>query len=412
MTQSPSHLSQLKDFLSYLTTIKGDLSNITAPPFVLAPKSVTEIPACWGERHSLFLQPAQEADPARRALLVLKNFLCSQKRQVVVDPDGGVGGARKPLNAFLGELFVGTFEGADGDGDGSATTRLVCEQVSHRPPVTACVLYNAARGVSSAACVAQETTYGPAAGVRVRQRGHAVVRDDANGESHLVTLPTVAVKGLLTGRPYPELEGTCYISSSSGFLATIEFGGKKALLGLGSRNSVRAEVSSIRDGGRVLFEISGQWSGRLTVKDVVHGTVMEEFDVDDEPLTELKIKPLEEQSPWESRRAWSKVIEGIHAGDMRLIGDEKNKIEDAQREIRLAEEKVGIEWPRLFFQQCDQSEEYTLLARAIPDEAVTNLSQERTAGTWKFIGVGPAEALIDEGIYHRSLEPTGQVNEE
>ncbi|KAI0436518.1 hypothetical protein F4803DRAFT_541990 [Xylaria telfairii] len=49
-----SQLPQLRHFLTYLLTIKGDLSNITAPPFVLPPISATEIPASWASRHTLF----------------------------------------------------------------------------------------------------------------------------------------------------------------------------------------------------------------------------------------------------------------------------------------------------------------------------------------------------------------------
>ncbi|KAI1411352.1 hypothetical protein F5Y13DRAFT_165534 [Hypoxylon sp. FL1857] len=230
MTKSQSNISQLKDFLSYLATVKGDLSNITAPPFVLSPKSVTEIPAAWAERHDLFLQPAVENDPARRSLLILKNFLCSLKRQVYTatgsEQDSDSGGAKKPLNAFLGELFLGTFEGSDG-----SMTQLICEQVSHHPPVTACFLYNKTYGISSSGYVAQETTFSPVSGVRVRQIGHVLIRDEAHSESRLMTLPTMTVRGLLTGSPYPELEDTCYISSSSGYLATINFQGKSTILG-------------------------------------------------------------------------------------------------------------------------------------------------------------------------------------
>ncbi|KAI1080553.1 hypothetical protein F5B20DRAFT_539724 [Whalleya microplaca] len=406
-SQSQSHFSQLKDFLSHLTTVKGDLSNITAPPFVLSPKSVTEIPASWAERHELFLRPAREDDPARRALLVLKNFLCSLKRQTYTEAasEESDGGVKKPLNAFLGELFLGTFEARDG-----STSQFISEQVSHHPPVTASFLYNKTHGISSSGYVAQETTFSPTSGVRVRQIGHAIIRDEMHKESHLITLPTMVIKGLLTGRPYPELEGTCYISSSSGYLATIEFEGKKAF-GLGSKNSVHAEVSNIRDGGKIIFEVHGQWNGRLRIKDAVHGRMIERLDVDEEPLTELKVKPLEEQSPWESRRAWAKVIEGIQKGDMHLTSDEKNKIEDAQRELRSAEEQAGIEWPRAFFRKHDSSEEFALLASVIPDKGVINLDQERTAGVWQFVGIGPAEALLHEGVYHRSLEPTGQVKD-
>ncbi|KAI1140629.1 Oxysterol-binding protein [Hypoxylon sp. FL0543] len=413
MTKSQSNISQLKDFLSYLTTVNGDLSNITAPPFLLSPKSVTEISATWAERHDLFLQPALEDDPARRALLVLKNFLCSLKRQVYTaagsEQDScnrDSGSAKKPLNAFLGELFLGTFEDSDG-----STTRLICEQVSHHPPVTACFLYNKVHGISSSGYVAQETTFNPVSGVRVRQIGHIIIRDEVHRESHLMTLPTIAVKGLLTGHPYPELEGTCYISSSSGYLATIDFQGK-SVLGYGTKNSVHAEVSNIRAAGRTLFETSGQWDRRLTITDTIDGCELETFDVDDIPLTELRTKSLEEQSPWESRRAWSKVVEGIADADMQIVSNEKNAIENAQRDMRAVEEQVGAEWPRLFFWNDKASQEFTLLAKTIPDEAARNLDVERTAGVWKFIGVRAAEALLADGVYHRSVEPTGQIQED
>ncbi|OTB02845.1 hypothetical protein M426DRAFT_322270 [Hypoxylon sp. CI-4A] len=412
MAKSQSNFSQLKDFLTYLATIKGDLSNITAPPFVLSTKSVTEIPACWAERHDLFLQPAREDDPARRALLILKNFLCSLERQAYTaattdqgtsDGDGDGGGTKKPLNAFLGELFLGTFEGHD-----DSRTRLICEQVSHHPPVTACVLYNQDHGISSSGYIAQETSFSPTSGVKVNQIGHVIIRDEAHEESHLMTLPTLAIKGLLTGRPYPELEGTCYISSSSGYLATIDFHGR-SMLGGGTRNSVHAEVSNIRDDGKTIFKISGQWNGRLVVTDGISGNELEDFDVNDVPLTELSIKPLEDQSPWESRRAWAKVVEGINDGNMHTVGDEKNAIEKAQREMRAAEERSGIEWPRVFFRSDNDSQEFALLAKVIPDEAVRKLDQGRTAGVWKFIEIGPAEALLSDGVYHKALEPTGQV---
>ncbi|KAI3321558.1 Oxysterol-binding protein [Xylariaceae sp. AK1471] len=409
MTKSQfTGLSQMKDFLSYLTTVSGDLSNITAPPFVLSPKSVTEIPASWAARHDLFLGPAHEDDAARRALLVLKNSLCSLKSQVY-DTTGSDAGPKKPLNAFLGELFIGEFAGADGDGDGESSTRLISEQVSHHPPVTACVLYNRKLGISSTGYVAQETTFSPTSGVRVQQIGHAIIRDETHRESHLRTLPTITIKGLFTGYPYPELEGTCYISSSSGYLSTIEFGGKKTWLGAGPKNSVRAELTNVREGGKKVFEVTGQWNGRLTVRDGVDGSVIEEFDVDDVPLSKVKVQPVEKQSPWESRRAWAKVMEGIRKGNMNMVISEKNKIEEAQRQMRQVEKRLGSQWPTMFFRKETDSREFALLAKAIPDHKVRELWQNRTAGVWKFVGIEPAEASISEGVYHRNLEPIGQI---
>lgn len=404
MTKSQSNLSQLKDFLGYLSTVRGDLSNITAPPFVLSPKSVTEIPASWAERHKLFLQPVLEDDPAQRALLILKNFLCSLKRQVyTAASEGSDGGAKKPLNAFLGELFLGTFE----DAESGSKTQLITEQVSHHPPVTACFLYNKDHAISSSGYVAQETSFSATSGVTIKQVGYAIIRDEKHQESHLMTLPVMAIKGLLAGKPYPELEGTCYISSSSGFLATIDFAGKKAL-GFGTKNCVSAELSNIRDGGNVIYGVDGQWNGNLIIKDSSTGTKIEEFDVDDVPYTELKVKPIAEQSPWESRRAWGPVLKGLEAGDLQMINDEKSQIEEAQREMRAAEEQAGVEWHRVFFQNSDTNEEFDILARAIPDLEAKSLRKARTAGVWKFVGVAAAERILESGVYHTALEPTGQ----
>ncbi|RYP76755.1 hypothetical protein DL770_007165 [Monosporascus sp. CRB-9-2] len=397
MAKSQSKSSQLKEFLSYLATVKGDLSNITAPPSMLSPKSVTEIPASWAERHELFLQPPQEQDPARRALLVLKNYLCSLKRQAYTaasasgDSDGG-GGARKPLNAFLGELFLGTFR-AD---DGSSETQLIAEQVSHHPPVTACFMYNKKHGISSSGYVAQETSFSPTSGVQVKQIGHSIIRDEKHRESHLMTMPTMLVKGLLTGSPYPELEGACYICSSSGYLATIEFDGKNSL-GIGTKNSVSARITNAKDGGKAVFEISGQWNARLKITDCMSGGVIEEFGVDDIPLAELNVKTPEEQSPWESRRAWTEVIDGISEGNTQKVSEAKNRIEEAQRGMRDAEKVAGIQWPTVFFQKSEGSQEFELLAKIIPDKSAASLQPERTAGVWKFIGVGLAERLLADG---------------
>ena len=106
MTDLSSNRSALKDFIGTIASVQGDLSNITAPPFLLAEHSTAEIPLYWANHPKLFVAPALAEDPAERALLILKWFLGSLKNQQYAgrDPSEGV---KKPLNAFLGELFVG-----------------------------------------------------------------------------------------------------------------------------------------------------------------------------------------------------------------------------------------------------------------------------------------------------------------
>ena len=105
-----------------ISAIRGDLSNITAPPFVLDTKSAVELPSFWAERPSVFVAPAASKDPAERALLVLRWFISSLRNQQYAgrSPTAGV---KKPINAFLGELFLAKWE------DEAGLTRLVSEQV-------------------------------------------------------------------------------------------------------------------------------------------------------------------------------------------------------------------------------------------------------------------------------------------
>ena len=101
---------------------------------------MTEFSAYWAEHPSLLVAPAKEADPALRALLVLKWFLSTLKQQYSSRNDK-LGSEKKPLNPSLGELFLGTWS------DDAGETELISEQVSHHPPVTAYCIRNAKHGV-------------------------------------------------------------------------------------------------------------------------------------------------------------------------------------------------------------------------------------------------------------------------
>lgn len=153
----------MKQFLASVSSVRGDLSNITAPPFLLAQKSAVEFPATWCEHPSILVAPALEPNVEKRALLVLKWYLSALKAQQY-HTGHEADGVKKPLNAFLGELFLAEWNDAK-----AGKTKLVSEQVrsvclvlaceqgsqlstnkpvySHHPPVTACYLWNEKHGV-------------------------------------------------------------------------------------------------------------------------------------------------------------------------------------------------------------------------------------------------------------------------
>ena len=76
----------------------------------------------------MFVAPASEQDPAKRAMLVLKWFLSTLKQQYS-SRNEKLGSEKKPLNPFLGELFLGRWE------DDAGTTQLVSEQVRQVVPI-------------------------------------------------------------------------------------------------------------------------------------------------------------------------------------------------------------------------------------------------------------------------------------
>lgn len=88
------------------------------------------------------MAPANEPDPEKRALAVLKWFLSTLHQQYCSRSEK-LGSEKKPLNPFLGELFLGKWEGDANVGE----TTLISEQVSHHPPATAYAIRNEKHGV-------------------------------------------------------------------------------------------------------------------------------------------------------------------------------------------------------------------------------------------------------------------------
>ncbi|KAF2839027.1 Oxysterol-binding protein [Patellaria atrata CBS 101060] len=391
-TSTGPNNSGLKSFLASLSTVKGNLSNITAPPFLLAPHSTTSLPQYQANRPSLFVAPALEPRTDKRALLVLKRFLASLRGQQYAGSDES-DGVKKPLNAFLGELFLGSFEE-----DGVGEIELVVEQVSHHPPVTACYLYNARHGVSSQGFAAQEVSF--SGSVSVKQRGYTIVRLERFEEDYLVPLPDVKVKGVLGGVMYPEITGAYAIVGSSGFVSEIQFG-EKGFLGGGERNGFEARVFAAEKREDVLFTVEGRWDERFTVRDGRTGETMEVYDTRTALTTQIRVADIAEQDPWESRRAWGCVIDAMKRSDMQATANEKSILENGQREMRNQEQAENRQWKPVFFKKVSKDRIYEKLAGM----AKTNITVDREGGIWKV----DLEAILNaRRPFHDGMTPRNQ----
>lgn len=355
-----------------MASFNGDLSQMTAPAFILSTTSLTEFSAYWAEMPSLLVAPAAEKNPEQRMALVLKWFLSTLKQQYA-SRNEKLGSEKKPLNPFLGELFLGRWE------DDAGETQLVSEQVSHHPPVTAYSIWNDKHGVRLQGYNAQKASFGRT--INVRQVGHAILHLDEYNEDYLITLPALHIEGLITGSPFVELNGNSYIVSSSGYTAKIDYSGAGWVSG--SKNSLKATVfphGKEKSKSDHLFTAEGSWTDSFVIKDAKKDPVIS-YNAKKEPKTPLKVASIEEQDPLETRRAWSKVAVAIQKGDMKTTSHEKTVIEESQRNLRKQEQSEGREWERVFFSNVKSLAIGEKLMKEVPHGS---LEADQTSGVWVF----------------------------
>ncbi len=112
----------------------------------------------------------------------------------------------------------------------------------------------------------------------------------------------------MSGYPFPQLEKSTYITSSSGYTARIDFSGRTWLRG--KKNSIHANLF-LDKGSEPLYTVEGQWTGSFTIKDAKSGTEIESYDTRASEITLPTVAPLEQQDPLEVRKAWRLVAQAI-----------------------------------------------------------------------------------------------------
>ncbi len=177
-----------------------------------------------------------------------------------------------------------------------------------------------------------------------------------------------------------ELNESTYITSSSGFTAKIEYSGRGWVSG--KKNSFTAVLYPTGKEKKILYNVRGQWNKSFEIREgsSKSGALIETFNADASPTVPLKIAPLDQQDPMESRRAWSKVAAAIAVGDMDTTGIEKSKIENEQRALRLKEQSEGRTWDRRYFSKVEKDPMLDKLSPVIG----LNPEADKTGGIWRF----------------------------
>lgn len=350
-------------FLKSIGSFNGDLLSLTAPAFILLSTSLTEYSQYWAEHPDLLIEPSLlgsggsdkaeiEATTLKRIIATTRYFISTLRSQYCSRLESE-GSEKKPLNPFLGEVFVGKWESED-----LGSTTLLSEQVSHHPPITAYHIENKKNNVSLQGYNQVKATIS-ATSLNVKQFGHALLKYE--NESYLITLPPLHIEGMISASPFVELDGTSFIQASNGYIVQIDYTGRGYFSG--KKNTFKARIFdsslAMQDKKNALVTISGQWSGKSYIKKgSVAPTSSDElfYDALASNKVPIIVKPIEEQNNLESRKAWSKVAKAVSESNFDELTKEKSIIENAQRDLRKSEEESGIKWNPRWFNLVDYSE--------------------------------------------------------
>uniref|UniRef100_A0AAV2MFL3 Oxysterol-binding protein n=1 Tax=Knipowitschia caucasica TaxID=637954 RepID=A0AAV2MFL3_KNICA len=344
-------LSQLKQGM--------DLTRVVLPTFILEKRSLLEMYADFLCHADMFLSITSGRSPEERMVRVLEYYLTSfhEGRKGAV--------AKKPYNPVLGETFHCSWrvpaervkgprhtaaprQSVEGSGSPAQSyrVRFVAEQVSHHPPVSGFYCECPEKKICVNAHVWTKSKF-MGVSVGVSMVGEGVLYLLEHGEQYVFTLPCAYARSILTV-PWVELGGKVTIScAQTGYQAAVTFH-TKPFYG-GKTHRVSAEV---RHGhtGAVVCRAQGEWNGVLEFTSSSGETRV--LDTQRLPVRRKKIRPLEQQSPHESRRLWQHVTEALKAGNMEQATEHKHHLEERQRSDERQRAAAKTSWtPKHFIKQ-------------------------------------------------------------
>ncbi|KAM9852596.1 oxysterol-binding protein-related protein 10-like [Aulostomus maculatus] len=340
-------LSQLK--------LGMDLTRVVLPTFILEKRSLLEMYANFMAHPDMFLSITSGSTPEERIIRFVEYYLTAfhEGRKGAV--------AKKPYNPILGENFLCSWyvprdrvrslratscsgphsvpsttpattgssqRGPGGCGRGTSDcyqVRFVAEQVSHHPPVSGFYCECREKKMCVNAHVWTKSKFlGMSVGVSMV--GEGVLYLSEHDEEYVFTLPCAYARSILTV-PWVELGGKVTINcAKSGYSATVTFH-TKPFYG-GKVHRVTAEVKHNQT-GTLVCKAQGEWNGMLEF--TYSNGENKVIDTSKLAVIKKRIRPLEQQSQYESRRLWQHVTASLKAGNMDAATEHKHLLEEKQR---------------------------------------------------------------------------------
>lgn len=335
-----------------------DLTKITLPTFILEHRSLLEMFADFLAYPDLWLAIADGPTAEDRMISCLKWYLTSFRagRNPII--------AKKPYNPILGEIFKCYYDmeylypedGNDTANNGPVPwakerdVQILCEQVSHHPPVSAFYVENSLKNISMNGYVWTKSKFlGLSIGVSLI--GKAVISVLDYNEQYTITFPSCYGRSILT-TPWMELGGKTQITSTNGFTADIKFH-TKPFYG-GKKHCIDACVTApgAKSNRKPIVCIKGEWNG------VLEGQWTPSYDkhnftIDTSKLNtrEKIIRPIDQQNQLESRNLWRNVTYYLFKNDVRKATKHKFALEQKQRDEERERINTKSLWKSKFFQE-------------------------------------------------------------
>ncbi|KAI9743092.1 MAG: hypothetical protein M1818_003387 [Claussenomyces sp. TS43310] len=316
----------------------ADLSRVVLPTFILEPRSMLERITNFMAHPETLLPMPEIDDPVLRFVSVVKFYLSGWH----IKPPG----VKKPLNPILGETFACYWDFPD-----NTRGYYISEQTSHHPPKSSYFYMAPEHHIRIDGTLKPRSKFLGNSAASMME-GIAILRFlnrgiSSKGERYILTQPNMYARGILFGKMKYELGDHSFVRCPElGMSADIEFK-TKGYFG-GTYNAIAGTIKNDKTGD-VLYELSGMWSGEMTIKDMTTGKKETLFNATKAKSTPPTARSLEEQDECESQKLWYKTAEAVKARNHELATDEKTKIEDRQRDEAAKRADDGIDWhPRLF----------------------------------------------------------------
>ncbi|XP_072275736.1 oxysterol-binding protein-related protein 9 isoform X5 [Pyxicephalus adspersus] len=344
------HKSVIMHLLSQVR-LGMDLTKVVLPTFILERRSLLEMYADFFAHPDLFVSIGDHKDPKDRMVQVVRWYLSAFH----AGRKGSV--AKKPYNPILGEVFQCHWVLPGSENDDSETVSegpipwasknnvtFVSEQVSHHPPISAFYAECYNKRIQFNAHIWTKSKFlGMSIGVHNIGQGCVSCLD--YDEHYIITFPNGYGRSILTV-PWVELGGECNINcSKTGYSATITFH-TKPFYG-GKKHRVTAEIYPPNE-KKSFCSVEGEWNGVMYSKNA-NGENVVFIDTKKMPIVKKKVRKLEDQLEYESRRLWNDVTYNLKVRDIDAATEAKHRLEERQRaEARERKEKEQQWETRLF----------------------------------------------------------------